>query len=171
MESGNDKRPASIAMLRYTLFILCSSFIYFCSNQAGLTANEKVKITREIRQTLKDYNEAMKKNALSADYKYLDNSDQFFWMPPGYLSALSHDSVMAIVKNNASVLKSIVESFDTVTIYPLTRDLAAYTGRIHSVITDSSGKVAEFHLWETAIVVKRNDGWKLLSGQTSFLNN
>ena len=154
-------------------FIIGSFFLLLliCSNDpVTLTENEKSNIREEVRATLKMCNDDIRKNGLSAELRYLDTSEQFFWMPPGYSSAISRDSVIAAIKHNASLFKSIDQPFDTISVFPLTKDMACYTGRIHSMMTDSSGKVFESWLWETALMVKRSEGWKLLSGQTSMIN-
>jgi hypothetical protein len=55
-------------------------------------------------------------------------------------------------------------------IIPLSKELASYTGRLNSTIVNKLGKVMTFSLVETGVLIKRKDGWKLLNGQTSILN-
>jgi hypothetical protein len=137
---------------------------------ATLTENEKASIIKNTRQTLDNYYGDIQKSGLMAEFKYLDPSTEFFWVPPGASSSLSFDSVATILKQNAPLYKSINNSFDTLRIIPLSKELATYTGRFNSVMTDTSGKVMTFSLVETGVLIKRQDGWKLLQGQTSIIN-
>jgi hypothetical protein len=150
--------------------IFCLLTIVSCRQPESLSENEKTKITEEVRQTLDSYYNDIKKSGLTAEFKYLNNSPEFFWVPPGYSCSLAYDSVAAILKQNAPAYRSIVNSFDTLRIIPLSRELATYTGRLSSTITDTSGKVMSFSLIETGVFIKRQDGWKLLGGQTSTSN-
>jgi hypothetical protein len=120
-------------------------------------------------QTLDSYYNDIRKLGLTAEFKYLDNSSEFFWVPPGYSDAIAYDSVVTILKQNAPKYKSIDNSFDTLRIIPLSRELATYTGRLHSTMTDTADRIITFSLVETGILIKRPDGWKLLNGQTTIL--
>jgi hypothetical protein len=128
-------------------------------------------VTDTIRQTLNNYYADIKKEGLAAEFRYLDSSSDFFWVPPGCTSSISYDSVAVVLKQNMFLYKTIDNSWDTLVIKPLTGEFASYTGRIHSITTDTSGKKMEVTLLETGILVKRQNGWKLLSGQTSVINN
>ena len=59
---------------------------------------EKELIKKEVITMLQQYHEAIKSGGLTAEFDYLDESKEFFWVPPGYQSALSYDSVRAIIK-------------------------------------------------------------------------
>ncbi len=167
----SNVRQKSNIMSRYLVLILFF-FMYACNHPetSGLTDNEKDQVKKEIRATLKEINADIKRNGLNSELKYLDKSNEFFWVPPGYTSAISYDSVVRAIRRNAKIFKSVDQPFDTISIYPLAKDLATYTGRIHSTVIDTTGKVFESYLWETAVMVKRDIGWKLLSGQTTMLN-
>lgn len=140
-----------------------------CTPSETLTESESVEIVREAKATLDNYYDDIRKEGLNAEFKYLDNSSEFFWVPPGYAIPLSYDSVTKILNQNAPLFKSVDNSFDTITIVPMSKELATYSGRLKSILTDTSGTVTTFSLIETGILVKRKDGWKLLSGQTSML--
>ncbi len=151
-------------------YLLVSFAIASCSAPNELTETEKNFIIQEVRQTLKQYYQDIKANGLKAEFKYLDHSPDFFWLPPGYSHALSYDSVASVLIQNAPNFTLIENSFDTLHIVPLSQTLASYTGRLHSFMTDTSGKLNSFSLVETGVLVKRRDGWKLLLGQTGVLN-
>jgi hypothetical protein len=134
-----------------------------------LTLNEKVEITKAVKQTLSDYFADIKKNGLLAEFNYLDSSKEFFWVPPGYRSYLSYDSVVSILKSNAGNYKLIDNNWTQLHINPLGRNLASYTGKITSAMTDTTGARVNIELIESGIVIRRNDQWKLLSGQTALI--
>jgi hypothetical protein len=144
--------------------------IVSCSQPVTLTESNKAIIAEDVRHMLDTYYRDIKKSGLTGEFKYLDNSTDFFWVPPGYSSSISYDSVLTILRQNAPKYKSIDNSFDTLRIIPLSKELAAYTGRLTSSMTDTSNVITTFKLVETGTLIKRKDGWKLLNGQTSLLN-
>ncbi len=144
--------------------------IISCSQPTTLSENEKTAIIGEIRQTFNNYYGDIRKSGLTAEFKYLDSSAEFFWVPPGYGGPISYDSVVTVLRQNAPKFRIVDNTLDTLRIIPLSRELATYTGRLHSSMTDTSGKTMTFSMLETGIVIRRKDGWKLLSGQTSIIN-
>ena len=157
-------------MKRLILINFAILTIISCRQPISLTESEKASIIKDVRMTLDNYCNDIKKSGLTAEFKYLDNSPDFFWVPPGYSSSISYDSVAIVLNQNARKYKFILNSFDTLKIIPLSRELATYTGRLRSTMTDTTGKLMTFSLVETGVLIKRQDGWKLLSGQTSILN-
>jgi hypothetical protein len=142
--------------------------VFSCKEKPShLTANEREEIVATIRETLNNYYRDVKTSGLTAEFKYLDNSSDFFWVPPGYSTAISIDSVVSVLKQNAPLFKTINNSFDTLSIIPLSAEFATYTARISSVMTDTTSKMSSLSLIETGVLIKRTDGWKLLCGQTS----
>ena len=128
---------------------------------------EKKLIIDSVTQTLNRYYDDIRAEGLMAEFRYLDNSPEFYWVPPGFSVAISYDSVASILRQNAPLLKDIDNKWDTLRIDPLSHELATYTGRLHSIVTDTAGHVSETSLVETGLLIKRRNGWKLLSGQTS----
>jgi hypothetical protein len=163
-------RQMSRQLTRSILAIFAILTIASCNRPASLNENEKGGIVKDIRQALDNYHNDVKESGLTAEFKYLDNSPEFFWVPPGYTSAISYDSVVTILKQNAPRYRSIINSFDKLRIIPLSNELASYTAQLTSTMTDTSGKATTFSLVETGVLIKRQDGWKLLNGQTSMLN-
>lgn len=136
-----------------------------------LTDSMKVVIIKQVEQALNNYVAAVKKDGLTAEFEYLDSSGDFFWVPPGYNSAISYDSIAVILNANAPFFQTVENSFDSLRIVPLTEGLATYTAQLRSVMTDTVGNISSLRLIETGIVIKRVEGWKLLSGQTSLLKD
>jgi SnoaL-like domain len=131
--------------------------------------NQKKQVMMEARQMLSEYNADIAKEGLTAEFKYLDSSPDFFWVPPGFTESISYDSVASILRKTAPTLKSINNVWDTLKITPITTETAAYNGKLTSISIDSSGNRNENKLIETGILIKRKDGWKLLCGQTAIL--
>jgi len=156
---------------RLWCFVFLSMAVSCGEPEMGFTQSDRKMISDSIRQTLNNYFADIKKEGLTAELKYLDSSSDFFWVPPGYKSSISYDSVAAILKRYAPFYQSTDNSWETLMINPITNNLASYSGRIHSITTDSSGKVSNFTLIETGLVVKRQTGWKLLNGQTSVVES
>jgi hypothetical protein len=156
-------------MIRLLLILLAVYVTISCKQTPSLTENDKKLITDTIEQTLANYFSDIKDSGLNAEFRYLDNSPEFFWVPPGFSAAISYDSVAVILRANAPKYKLIDNRFESLQVKPLSSELATYTGRIQSTIIDSSGKQSLFLLVETGVLIKRQDGWKLLNGQTSGL--
>lgn len=146
------------------LLLMCS-----CAQQPELTEQQEKSIREDVRNTLLRYYADIKSQGLMAEFRYLDSSEDFFWVPPDYQNAISYDSVAAILRRNAPKYKTVANAFDTLKIIPLTHDMATYTGRLKSTITDTAGQTTVMRMMETGIMVKRGENWKLLHGQTSLI--
>lgn len=140
-----------------------------CKQSATLSSAEKAKIVQDVRTMLTAYCDDIKKDGLTAEFKNLDSATDFLWLPPGYTSPLSYDSVAAIIKKNAAIFSMVNNSFDTLVIIPLTKEFASYSARLRSEMTDTAGNKEIYLLAETGTVIKRNGQWKLLNGQTNLL--
>jgi len=155
------------------LALACLATMIACTrttrNASPLTQSEKDSVVKEVQHTLNEYYADILKSGLLAEFKYLDNVPEFFWVPPGYSQPISYDSIKAILTRSASRYKSIDNSFDTLLITPLSAEYAVYSCRLTSKMTNQSDSTVIYSLAETGVVVKRSEGWKLLSGQTSLL--
>lgn len=159
---------------RYPLILFMLAALS-CNHPAAhtepLSAEERVTIATEVSQTLHDYCKDIAVSGLTAEFNYLDNSPDFFWVPPNYSGAISFDSVSAILQQNAPLFNSINNHWDTLRVIPLSSDLATYTGQISSTMIDTAGQVTHMRLIETGMMIKRKKGWKLLCGQTGLLSS
>lgn len=131
---------------------------------------DKGKATSEIEQMLIDYHSEINKEGLLAEFKFLDSSNQFYWVPPGYESALSYDSVRSILIQNAKTLKFVTFEWQSLKVFPLKHDIGSYTGIVHGKMTDTAGLFSEMQIIASGTVIRREDGWKLLNGQSALLN-
>ena len=152
----------------YILILL--SILSACNKKENAVFKEAV-VSSEVAKMLDEYHAAIKENGLMAEFKYLDNSSDFFWVPPGYSSALSFDSVKHILETNSKAFRSVEFNWDTLQIFPLSNEIANYTGIVSSLMIDTTGIQSTFSIIESGTVIKRGNDWKLLSGQSAILNS
>jgi len=152
------------------IFILIIISTVSCQKKMANTFNKK-KITEDIELMLQLYHSDIREDGLLAEFNYLDKSDDFFWVPPGYNSSLSYDSVETILRMNAQALSSVEFSWDTLNIYPLSNKIATYSGIVSGVMIDTAGNELRMSIIESGTLIKRNSGWKLLSGQSAVVDD
>src|SRR5687767_7969777 len=83
-------------------------FLFSCSQQQPSEKQKVVKKPAEpvvnilpvVQETLYKYADDILRKGLKAEFHYLDTSEKFFWVPPGYPSAIHYDSVAAILRAN-----------------------------------------------------------------------
>lgn len=129
----------------------------------------KASIEADVRTMLQAYDDSVRANGLNGEFDFLDNSDEFYWVPPGYQYAISYDSVTAILRRNAPKLSYVNNSWDTLRIKALSKNYALFSGVVNSTVITSTNDTLKMKLAETGLVVKRKTGWKLLSGQTNIV--
>lgn len=154
------------------LFIITSAFFLITScrnNSTELSVKEKELIVVSVKTTLEQYFVDIKQNGLTTEFKYLDNSKEFFWVPPGYKTSINYDSVKTAIERNAANFKSVDNKWEILTVNPLTPELASYTGTIKSVSIDTANTESTYRLIETGTMIKRKGEWKLLCGQTNII--
>lgn len=128
------------------------------------------KVAQEVTSMLYEYHHAIEKDGLTAEFQFLDQSADFFWVPPGYTSKLSYDSVHKILVKNNQAISSIAFKWETLEVFPLSNDIATYTGIVKGRMKDTSGLITKTAIIESGTLIRRTDGWKLLSGQSALLN-
>lgn len=126
----------------------------------------KSAVESEAISVLSRYLDDMNSKGLLSEFDYLDDSEDFFWVPPGYSSPLDFDSVKTILITNAPLLKSIRNEWTQLRVQPLSGDHCVYTGEIASMTISQSDDTSAVDMLETGILVKRDDGWKILCGQS-----
>jgi hypothetical protein len=152
--------------------LICFVFVLLfiaCSPPKDSIKFNKETVIEEVKQMFNDYHNDIKKGGLTAEFKYLDNSKDFFWVPPGYDSALTYDSVKTILEQNADNFDAIEFHWKTLQIFPLTNEIANYSGIVVGIMEDTSGIKNTVKIIESGTIIKRQDGWKLLNGQSANL--
>ena len=140
-----------------------------CQQTDELTEAQRKNIIDTVTQTLRNYYNAMDKGGLLTEFNYLDSSKEFYWLPPGYSAAIDYNAVASAIRASAADYQSIKIEWDTLSVDALSNKLARYTGRLRSKWTDTTGKSMNLTFVETGLLIKRENGWKLLSGQTAIL--
>ncbi|NER12545.1 hypothetical protein GWK08_03765 [Leptobacterium flavescens] len=153
-----------LCYLMFFLILICVGCL-----EKELSTEEKERIKAEIHSMFDDYHKAISKGGLTAEFDYLDDSEDFYWVPPAYRSALSYDSVATILRSNAPSYSSVNFHWEKLEIYPLSSVLASFTGIVGGEMISTDDEVFPVSLIESGMLIKRKDGWKLLSGQTAVL--
>lgn len=130
---------------------------------------DKATIEQEVRLMLNAYDDSVRTKGLEGEFDFLDNSDEFYWVPPGYKYAINFDSVASILRQTAPQLSYITNEWDTLRVQALSKNYASFSGVVKSVVVTSSNDTIRTKLSETGLAVKRKTGWKLLSGQTNVV--
>ncbi len=141
-----------------------------CGKPNKSSSLDKERTAKEVYLMLQEYHRDIATEGLIAEFKYLDSSPDFFWVPPGYSSALSFDSVEIILNARHKALHSVKMEWDTLQIFPLTNEIAIYSGIVDGVMIDTNGIESKISIIESGTIIKREDGWKLLSGQSEILD-
>jgi len=153
-------------------FLLLISIITSCtqSGPAKLTEEARNRVSGEVESMLNAYFDDIGKEGLLGEFKHLDSSPDFFWVPPGYNTAISYDSVKTILTENASNFLSIDFEWETLRIVPLKMGIANYTGVVSGTMIGASGDTTSVKMIETGTVIRRDNGWKILSGQSRHVS-
>lgn len=160
-----------MSLLRSITWILGLLVSVACRQESRqLSDDTRANVAQEVEQLFDNYFAAVRRGGLTAEFDYLDNSGDFFWVPPGYSQSISYDSVVAVLTLNAGKFQLIENVMDSLHIVPLTASLASYSAKMRSTMKDTTGQTTTLRLVESGIVIRRNDKWKLLSGQTSLIN-
>ncbi len=153
---------------QFICFALLFSFIA-CTPPKDSNELDKEAVIEEVKQMFDNYHSDIKEGGLTAEFKYLDQSDDFFWVPPGFNSALTYDSVKTILEQNASSFNDVEFHWEALQIFPLTNEIANYSGIVNGILTDTSGAKNTVSIIESGTIIKRHNGWKLLNGQSASL--
>ncbi len=154
-------------MRKIYLIPLFLGMILVSSCESGSTANwDKPQVKSAVESMLQGYFDDIRQSGLTAEFAYLDSTEDFFWVPPGYGSSLDYDSVRTILEYNAAAFTSVSFNWEKLDIYPLSGEIATYTGVVRGKIVDTSGMQSNVHMIETGTAIKRKGGWKILSGQS-----
>lgn len=148
---------------------LLFAVIFNSYGQKALSSESKDAITREIQKMFDNYHNDITKNGLTSEFKYLDESSDFFWVPPGYEKVLDYDTIKKILIENSKAINFIEFSWESIKIFPLTNKIANYSGIAKCVQVDINNNPITFKIIESGTLIKRKDGWKFLNGQSRNL--
>ena len=152
------------------LITIAATFLNCSHKEPHSAPYDEDAVIKEVHDMLDEYFAAIRKSGLRAEFDYLDPSSDFFWVPPGINSAISYDSVKTILESNADTLKEVEFYWETLRIVPLSKNIASYTGIVKGRTTNALGDISQVNMIETGTVVRRESGWKILSGQSRNLD-
>ena len=155
--------------MKVSCYFLILLGCFACKEPQNTKEWSRARVTDQVVQMLIDYHSAIAKDGLMAEFPYLDNSDDFFWVPPGYTTALDFDSVQTILTQNARGFSAIDFEWESLEVFPLSEEIATYTGIVSGIMTDTAGQANNIRIIESGTLIKRRDGWKLLNGQSATL--
>ena len=155
---------------RFVCFALAFT-LWACTPAKDSTDFNKEAVIIEVTQMFDNYHRDIQEKGLTAEFDYLYPSDDFFWVPPGYTSALTYDSVKTILEMNAKHFRKVEFHFDTLKIFPITNEMANYSGIVSGTMEDTSMLKTKVAIIESGTIIKRKDGWKLLCGQSANIPN
>lgn len=156
-------------MLEKCFYIMVLFSLFSCRQSSEMATFNSDEIRLEVLQMFDDYHEAIKQQGLTGEFDFFDQSESFFWVVEGYTSPLSRDTIETILTANAQAFNTVDFHWDTLTIYPLSTSIASFTGKVGGTMVDTSGNSSSVSIIESGIVVKRDEKWKLLSGQSANL--
>lgn len=150
-----------------TSIITLSAIFVSCQKKQALNA-ESIEI--EVKEMFQAFDDSVRKNGMEGEFYFLDQSDAFYWVPQDYKYAIDYDSIASILHANAAQFNYIDNRWEELRIMPLSEKYASFNGIVISTVITGQNDTTKTKLSETGIVVKRKDGWKLLSGQTVIVD-
>lgn len=150
-----------------TSFLIFSLFLFGCGVSQDERDAPNTDVRKEVEEMLHTYINQINEHGVKAEIYFLDSSDGFFWIPPGFDTAISYDSVMSILKAMGDENRNIF-SWENLSVQAYSDTLATYAGSLKSIGKDSLGNEITTTLIETGAVIKRKDGWKLYNGKTTI---
>lgn len=147
--------------MKFNLLFIVLLLLLSCNRGDHVWNEESNRVAMEVRKTLLESFEEVNAVAPIAELKYIDTSSLFSWQPPGYDAPIDFDSVKSILIQNTSACSKSFVSWDSLQIFPQSKNKAKYIGKITMV-----RNMDTIRLLEEGHLIKREDGWKLVSGKT-----
>jgi len=119
---------------------------------------------------LGSFHHDISKSGFNAEFKYVDSSEEFYWVIPGEQEAFQFDTIKAIIMKNGNEYTDINLYWDHLELFSLTHHYCNYTGVVKGSMKDSSGIVNPVNIIETGTIRRNPSGWELLSGQSRNIN-
>lgn len=137
--------------------------------QKAWDAEARSQVASEARAVLEAYHAEICREGLLAEFAYLDSSADFHWQPPGSTIEIGYDSVTKAIRQNAMVIDSTCGHWLELNVDAVSWDSARYIGVIEIWTRMANAETSIASLNEEGLMVKRKEGWKLLSGRTELV--
>ena len=157
-------KPNYLILLGFLVLFACKPV-----EKKAFDLDEQKKVEKEVNTMLHQYHEAISQEGLEGEFPYLDSTEQFFWVPPAYTSALDFDSVKSILLQNDKAMKQVDFHWEKLELFVLSPKIVNFTGIVGGQMLDTAGILSPVNIIESGTCIKREDGWKLLSGQSALL--
>lgn len=144
-------------------------WIIGCNHSPRFDDKAKQEVGSDVAATLHAYHVAICERGLLAEFAYLDSSEDFHWLPPGSAADWGFDSVARAIRVNAALLAETCGRWKHLEVYPIAWDTARYQGELEIKSRLVTGDTMTQRLKENGVMVRRADGWKLLSGKTEMM--
>ena len=105
--------------MKHLIPLLILSLAMACSPQSESQNFDKEAVAADINRMFDAYHEALNTEGILAEFDYLDTSEDFFWVPPGYSSALTYDSIKTIITQNDILLDSVHFEWESLKVNPM----------------------------------------------------
>ena len=159
------KNRNSFRLLPFLCVIVCINLSCNRSFSPATSAQHVEDAKAALYETLEDIH----KEGFIGEAKHLYNSPAFYWIPPRQSTPISYDSVVTILRKATPLYKEVKSTWQSLTVYPLTKKMVTYTGKYQSVYTVLSGKQSTFLMHETGVMIREKGKWLLLNGHTSLV--
>lgn len=152
-------------VMKIKLLIYCGLVLMLGCDHAVDRAHEE----NAAAEMLHAYHQAMERDGLMAEFDYLDSSEFFFWVPPGFSERLEFNDIRPIIAQNAQIYTDVLLQWDQLKVQLIQPGLASFSGISSGSWKDTNGVITELAFIESGTLIKRGLDWKILTGQTSVL--
>lgn len=151
-----------------SLFLMCFLCTAFTCGEKPLKMNEEEKseIVKAVKDMTANYFRDFYTRSIDTVLSHYDTSSSFFWAITPDTIALKRSAMVTMHRHALKDYTKFDGYWSNIKVEPLTNELAMYHGTYHVNTEDKSGKKGTITGVETGVMVKREDGWKYLAGQT-----
>ncbi|MCU0373181.1 MAG: nuclear transport factor 2 family protein [Ignavibacteria bacterium] len=151
-----------------SLLLACLLLTAFTCGEKTLKLDdsERAEIVEAVKSMTSRYFEDFHANNVDTVLRHYDTSACFFWSITPDTIALKRSAMVTMHRHAIKDYAKFEGYWSNIQVEPLTKELAMYHGTYHVNTEDKGGKKGKITGVETGVMVKREDGWKYLAGQT-----
>ena len=151
-------KPAGFAVI--LLMLLFST----CRKSGELSPSDRAVITKDVQLVLTSMSDSLQANGLTGWIPFLHNSRDFTWEFNGAPS--SYDTLIANMRNEAALFRSITLRWESVQIEPLNEHEAHVVAKYNETVIDANGVQYILRGSVDCTLDKVDGSWKFKSGRT-----
>jgi hypothetical protein len=151
-----------------SLFLVCFFLLAFTCGEKPLTLsdNDKSDIVKAVKDMTSKYFMDFYTHNVDSVLRHYDTSACFFWAITPDTIAMKRSAMVTMHRHAVKDYTKFEGYWSDMRVEPLTNELAMYHGTYHVLTEDKDGHIGKIMGVETGIMIKREDGWKYLAGQT-----